>query len=384
VADESAPMSSLSAVARRELRRLRGLPVLWSLLGPIPIAMTLLLMGVFAAKVVRDLPVAVLDLDRSTTSRTASRWLQATRGAQVTNQVEDLGAARLAILERQVYGVLVVPRHFERDLMRGRSPHLSFLYNEEYLTAGGNVSADVSRGVTQAAAQLTALSGREPSPIRVDLRTLFNPTASYAQALGLLLIAALLQIVIGLATIYAVGRELADGTAPQWLDMARGSTFVAWLGKLAPYTLLHCLLMLALLGAYSAWYGIPVHGPVWLLIVATLAFVIATQAFGLLLIARTADLRRAVSLGALIFGPAAAFSGVTFPLPAMPAGPRVWAETLPLTHVMDLIRATVSVGAPETAGGPLLALALTIAVTFGLALPRLPALLRDPKFWERE
>jgi ABC-2 type transport system permease protein len=142
--------------------------------------------------------------------------------------------------------------------------------------------------------------------------------------------------------------------------------------------------MLALLGAYSAWYGIPVHGPVWLLIVATLAFVIATQAFGLLLIARTADLRRAVSLGALIFGPAAAFSGVTFPLPAMPAGPRVWAETLPLTHVMDLIRATVSVGAPETAGGPLLALALTIAVTFGLALPRLPALLRDPKFWERE
>ena len=351
--------------------------------GPHSGGMTLLLVGVFATEVVRDLPVAVLDLDRSATSRVASRWLQATRGAQLAGHVEDLGAARSAILEREVYGVLVVPRHFERDLLRRRSPHLSFLYNEEYLTAGGNVSADVSRGAATGAALLTALSGREPSPIRVDLRTLFNPAASYAQALGFLLIAALLQIVIGLATIYAVGRELADGTAPEWLEAARGSTLAAWLGKLGPYTLVHCLLAVVLCGGYAAWYGIPVRGPAWLVIVGMAAFVLASQAFGLLIIARTANLRKAVSLGALIFGPAAAFSGVTFPLAAMPVGPRIWAETLPLTHGMALVRAVVTVGAPETAGGPLLALALTVAVALGLAFRRLPALLRDPTYWGR-
>jgi ABC-2 type transport system permease protein len=374
-------MNGLTAVARRELRRVRGMPVLWCLLGPIPVAMTLLVVGVFAAEVVRDLPVAVLDLDRSATSRVATRWLAATRGAQVSTHVEDLGAARSAILERQAYGVFVVPRHFERDLLRGRSPHVSFLYNEEYLTAGGNVSADVSRGAAAAAAQLTALSGREPSPIRVDLRTLFNPTASYAKALGFLLITALLHIVVALATINAVGRELVDETAPQWLETARGSTLAAWLGKLGPYTLAHCLLAVALLGAYAAWYGIPVQGPAWLLVVATVAFVLATQAFALVLIAGTADLRRAVSLGALIFGPAAAFAGVTFPLTAMPIGARLWALTLPLTHAMALVRAGVIVDAPEAAGGQLLALAATIVVALGLALPRLPVLLRDPKYW---
>jgi ABC-2 type transport system permease protein len=374
-------MSALEDVARRELRRVRHLPVLWSLLGPIPIAMTLLVVGVFADEVVRDLPVAVLDLDRSATSREAARWLQVTRGAQVAGHVEDLGAARSAILERQVYGVLVVPRHFERDLMRGRSPHVSFLYNEEYLTAGGNVSADVSRGASTAAAQLTALSGRQPSPIRVDLRTLFNPTASYAKALGFLLIVALLHIVVALATIYAVGRELADETAPEWLEAARGSTMAAWLGKLGPYTLLHCLLLILLLEGYAAWYGIPVPGPAWVLIVAAVAFVVATQAFALVLIARTADLRRSVSVGALIFGPAAAFAGVTFPLAAMPVGARIWAETLPLTHAMALVRAGMMVGAPEAAGRPLLALALTFLIALGLVWPRLPALLRDPKYW---
>jgi ABC-2 type transport system permease protein len=98
----------------------------------------------------------------------------------------------------------------------------------------------------------------------------------------------------------------------------------------------------------------------------------------------TADLRKAVSLGALVFGPAAAFSGVTFPLAAMPVGARLWALTLPLTHALGLVRAGVTVGAPEAAGRPLLALALTIAVGFGLALPRLPVLLRDPSYWGRE
>ena len=377
-------MSGLAAVARRELRRLRGMPMLWSLLGPIPAAMTLLLVGVFSSEVVRKLPVAVLDLDRSATSRIAARWLEATRGARLAGYVEDLGAARSAVLERQVYGVLVVPRHFERDLGRGRSPHLTFLYNEEYFTAGGNVSAEVSRGASTAAAQLTALSGREPSPIRLDLRWLFNPAVSYAQALGFLLICALLQIVIGLATIYAVGRELSDGTAAEWLEAARGSTVTAWLGKLGTYALLHCLLAVVLLGGYAIWYGIPVRGPAWLLVVAVAAFVLAVQAFGLVIIAWAANLGKSVGPGALIFGPAAAFAGVTYPITGMPLGARIWAETLPLTHAMDLVRAGVTIGAPETAGGPLLALALTIAISFGLALPRLPVLLRDPVYWSPE
>jgi ABC-2 type transport system permease protein len=142
--------------------------------------------------------------------------------------------------------------------------------------------------------------------------------------------------------------------------------------------------VVVLLGGYAIWYDIPVHGPAWLLVVGTAASVLATQAFALLIIARTANLGKSLGLGALIFGPAAAFSGVTFPLTAMPLGARIWAETLPLTHAMVLVRAGVTVGAPETAGGPLLALALTTAVALGLALTRLPALLRNPVYWGQE
>jgi hypothetical protein len=59
----------------------------------------------------------------------------------------------------------------------------------------------------------------------------------------------------------------------------------------------------------------------------------------------------------------------------------MWALTLPLTHAMALVRAGAIVGTTEAAGRQLLALAVTIAVALGLALPRLPVLLRDPKYW---
>jgi ABC-2 type transport system permease protein len=111
--------------------------------------------------------------------------------------------------------------------------------------------------------------------------------------------------------------------------------------------------------------------------------VLATQALAIPIIAWTANLRMSLGLGAVILGPAAAFSGVTFPLSAMPAAARAWAETLPLTHALVLTRAGISVGAPGTASGPLLALALTALLAFGLAAPRLPALLRDPVCWGR-
>jgi ABC-2 type transport system permease protein len=115
-------MRSLASVVRREAGRLRRLPALWALLLPIPVAATLLLIGVLNSEVARELPVAVLDLDRTPAAQTATRWLEATRSARVTAHIDDLGAARALLLEGTVYAVLVVPRHFERDLLRGRSP----------------------------------------------------------------------------------------------------------------------------------------------------------------------------------------------------------------------------------------------------------------------
>jgi len=137
-------MSRLGAVMKRELRRLPRFPVLWALLLPIPAVAVLMLVGVFASETAYALPVGVLDWDGTPASREILRWVEATRAVRVVASVQDLDEARLLIVQGKAYGVVVIPRHLERDLLHDRSPRVTLLYNQQYLTAGSLVAGDVA------------------------------------------------------------------------------------------------------------------------------------------------------------------------------------------------------------------------------------------------
>jgi ABC-2 type transport system permease protein len=386
-------MSRIARVMARELRRLPRLPVLLALLGPIPLAGGVLLTGVFHSEVARQLPVAILDFDGSQTARLAARWVGAARSVHIVARIQDLGQAEELLVQRKVYAVLVVPRHFERDLLHGRSPRVTLLYNEQYLTAGNLIVADVSRAVNTGASavavarqrsrdQTAAAAEAAAEPVRVDARLLFNPGVSYAVGVGLLLIVALMQIVAGISTIYVVGRELSDRTAGEWLEAAGGSAVVAWIGKLAPYVIWDLLLMLVLVGGFVTWFHMPVLGNLGVLMVGALAFSLASKALGVLFAVWLGELPRALGLGSITFGTATAFSGVTFPRIAMSPFAQAWSGFVPLTRFMLVLRDQVMVGAPiRISARPILVLAGTALIAGLLALPRMGRVLRDPGLW---
>jgi ABC-2 type transport system permease protein len=362
-------------------------------LGPIPLAGGVLLTGVFHSEVARQLPVAILDFDGSQTARLAARWVGAARSVHIVARIQDLGQAEELLVQRKVYAVLVVPRHFERDLLHGRSPRVTLLYNEQYLTAGNLIVADVSRAVNTGASavavarqrsrdQTAAAAEAAAEPVRVDARLLFNPGVSYAVGVGLLLIVALMQIVAGISTIYVVGRELSDRTAGEWLEAAGGSAVVAWIGKLAPYVIWDLLLMLVLVGGFVTWFHMPVLGNLGVLMVGALAFSLASKALGVLFAVWLGELPRALGLGSITFGTATAFSGVTFPRIAMSPFAQAWSGFVPLTRFMLVLRDQVMVGAPiRISARPILVLAGTALIAGLLALPRMGRVLRDPGLW---
>ena len=359
-------MSRLLRVMRRELQRLPRLPVLGALLGPIPLAGALLLTGVFHSEVARRLPIAILDFDGSQTARLAARWVGAARSVSIVARIQDLGRAEELLVQREVYAVLVVPRHFERDLLHTGAGVVAF-------------GRQRSRGQTAAAAEAAA------EPVRVDARLLFNPGVSYAVGVGLVLIVALVQIVAGISTIYVVGRELSDRTAGEWLEAAGGSVVVAWIGKLVPYVLWDLVLMLVLIGGFVAWFHMPVLGNLGVLTVGALAFSLASKALGVLFAVWLGELGRALGFGSITFGTATAFTGVTFPRIAMSPFAQVWGGFVPLTSFMLVLRDQVMVGAPlRISARPILVLAGTALIAGLLALPRMGRVLRDPSLWGKE
>ena len=250
--------------------------------------------------------------------------------------------------------------------------------------AFGTLSAGIELQVRQARGESAPAAAARLEPIRVERHTLYNPQLSYLTYLLIPLLPAMLQIFVLVTTVWAVGRELREGTAPAWLEAAGGSPTRAVLGKLLPYTAGFVLQLVAMNGLQFTVLGVPLAGSAVLVAVAELALVLAVQALGLALAVWFANLRFALSSAAFISGPAFAFSGVTFPTVGMPLVARIWGALLPLTHaVRVLVDQAVREAPPSTAVVPLVALAAFALLLGPLSVPRLARVAADPRYWGR-
>lgn len=347
------PVSALA----REWRRLRG--DFWDvgMLSWIPVVLCGMLWLVFSAGIARDLPIVVIDNDNSTLSRQLTRWLDASPGIEVAAKVASSDEALHRLRERTAFGYLVIPNDFEQKLLGGRQASVQWLYNAQFSSHAGallrdvrTVSTTLSAGIEMTARAKKGMSGLQAAaqfePIRTTLNSLYNANTSYEAFLTLALMPAMLQIFIVVAVVTSMGRELRDGTVPQWLASAKGSWLRAIGAKLLFPLLAYFALALLYLLFFSLARGWAVAGSLPALVLSMLLLVLAYCGLATLLIAATLSLRLALSGAAFITAPAFAFAGQAFPLMAMPAPARAWAEALPLTHYLQLQTKYWLAGAP--------------------------------------
>ncbi|MGX9730568.1 ABC transporter permease [Janthinobacterium aestuarii] len=347
------PVSALA----REWRRLRGDFWDFGMLSWIPVVLCGMLWLVFSAGIARDLPIVVIDNDNSTLSRQLTRWLDASPGIKVAAKVASSDEALHRLRERTAFGYLLIPDDFERKLLGGRQATVQWLYNAQFSSHAGallrdvrTVSTTLSAGIEMTARAKKGMSGVQAAaqfePIRTTLNSLYNENISYEAFLTLALMPAMLQIFIVVAVVTSIGRELRDGTVPQWLASASGSWLRAIGAKLLFPLIAYCVLALLYLLFFSLARGWAVAGSLPALLLSMLLLVLAYCGLATLLIAATLSLRLALSGAAFITAPAFAFAGQAFPLMAMPAPARAWAEALPLTHYLQLQTKYWLAGAP--------------------------------------
>jgi ABC-2 type transport system permease protein len=138
-------------------------------------------------------------------------------------------------------------------------------------------------------------------------------------------------------------------------------------------------LLFVLFGVVLGW---PILGSATAMLVGTTLFIMAYLAAGAFLVAFTSSLRSALSACAFLTAPAFAFAGQGFPLLAMPISARIWAESLPLTHYLQLLNNTWMAGAPLLAGLEALAVLLAFTLVLGTAAyMRLASRVTHPATW---
>ncbi len=362
---------------------MRASPFDLAMLSWLPLLMGLLLIWTFAAGLPTRLPIGILDSDHSALSRQLGRMLDAAPGLQIAAQFSDEGELQRALRAGHVYGALVIPAGMASDIKKGRAAQLALLHNAQFATHSGLIQKDVRTvvGTLSAGIEIVSREKRGQSalaahegfePLRANLQAIYNPTLNYQQFLAAVLLPALMHMLAMVAGAWAVGTELRDATAPQWLAAGQGQVLPAVLLKLLPARLLLNGVNLIL------WLLMQQLG---LLQVDALAVLLGLHALmlalywglGAFVALASSSLRTALSAAGFITAPAFAFSGQAFPLMAMPGGARQWAEALPLAWVLE---AQVGLLQQGRAAAALLPLAGWLSLTAALLLLASAALLK--------
>lgn len=385
-------MAALLNSLRLELRFLRHHgPELFAATA-LPLLLMVLISWTFAAGVPRELPIALVDQDRSSHSRALERMLAAAPGVRVAAQPAELEAAWALMRRLEVYATVHVPADTHRRLARGETATMFAYYNGAYQTPGEAAFREIQAVVQALGAHVTFVEEglshgpatlRAP-PIEVQRTVLYNPQGSYEQYLGLLAHGAMLHLLLCLCVITAVGRELRDGTAQWWLAACGDRLLPALLGKIAPYLLAFTLYGMLSLGFIRELRGPGIAGSAMLLLCGQLAMYLAYAAIGLLFVGLTRSMTISLSLAGFYAGASLAFANVVFPVETGSLFTRSWSALLPFTSYAGIHQQQVYFGSPAADALPHFGgLALFVLVGGALGLLLYARAARDPASWGR-
>src|SRR6266852_879497 len=136
-------------------------------------------------------PIAVVDRDRTQSSRDFARRVDATPDVAITEVLPDLASAEREVFARRVDGILVIPQYFERDLMHGRPSPVALYADASYFLIYQRVAGAVAAGARTVGAEIEtarliaigvdpAIAVVAPDPMPLTAVPLFNPEGGYA------------------------------------------------------------------------------------------------------------------------------------------------------------------------------------------------------------
>lgn len=333
---------NIFAVTARELRIWKHRPIY--LIGSIGVIAfcAIFFLTFFTDGLPSDLPIGIVDNDRSSLSRNFIQQLDATQIGK-TVMFDDFEQARLAMQSGKITSICVIPEQMYADVSANRRPVFTYYLNSMYFVGGALAYKDILTmiNLTNGAVQRQVLRAKGVNereimgrirPIDVDTHQIGNVYTNYGYYLTNIILPAVLELVIIIVLIYSLGAEMKYEVSPELMRTAGGSILDAITGKLVLYTTLFSILGIIIVTLLYHWMHFPIAGSIWYMILAIFLMVLASEAIAIFIIGCLPVPRLALSIGALYSVLGFSLSGFTLPIEAMPAWIQGWSAAFPIRH----------------------------------------------------
>jgi ABC-2 type transport system permease protein len=342
--------AQLFAVVKKELRQtVRDRRMLTLLLVAPVIQLTLF--GFAVNLEVDHIPTAIVDQDRTRTSRDLVAGMVADPTLVVVERTDD---PDLPLATGAAVAVVIVPTGFERDLLFGRPAKIQALVDgtnpiqaqaavDAALRYVQQVAIDRSARRLEMQAGLTGIVPSSPSVV-MEPRILYNPSMKSPVYMVPGVAAVVLLIVTTIVTAMGIARERELGTIEQLLVTPMQPT-VLLVGKVLPFAGIGLVTAGMVLGVGTNVFSVPVRGSLLVLLVGVLLYLMSTLGTGIFISTMARTQQQAILGGFFFMMPAILLSGFMSPIDNMPSWvkPLTWIN--PVRYFVEILRAVLLKGA---------------------------------------
>lgn len=310
-----------------------------------------LVFGYAVSTDVRDVPTAVVDSDRSVSSR---ELLFAFSSSGYFRFVSVGGDPRTArdLLDRGIAGaILRIDGGFEGDLRAGRTARLQVIADGSdsntariVLDYAGRIAGRFSDRVLERRDRREAGPARPAAGVELVSRAWFNENLESRNFYVPGVIALIVMLITLMLTSMAVVREKEIGTIEQIL-VSPITPLEFTLGKTLPFALVGYadVLLVAAIGVF--WFDVPIRGSVPLLLAATTFYLMTTLGIGLFISTVSRTQQQAMMGVFFFYFPCVLLSGFMFPIANMPEIVQVLTYANPLRYFLVVLRGVFLKGA---------------------------------------
>jgi ABC-type multidrug transport system permease subunit len=331
----------LRALVRKEVQHIIRDPATFVLVLLAPLAM--LFIFAYALTVdIEHVPIAVLDHDRSPTSRVFVQRVTEGRDLDLYAHADSLDEIESLLIHGDIKAALVIQPSFERDLLSVRGMSMQVVIDGTEPESGTFSVRQISGRAEEFAAEVLAQQMRSSSlvslqPIDLRVRALYNPGLKPRVDM----VPGLISMMLGfpaLSVALTLAHEREHGTLEQVLVTPVGRAEFL-LGKMVPYVIVGLINVIVMPLVARVTFHIPFNGDSVLFFLLSGAFLFAIVGMGIVIgvLMRTQPAALALSF-LLIFFPGFFMTGIFFPIASMPPEVRMEAMSLPGTHYATITR----------------------------------------------
>ena len=346
----------IGVVAWKELRQLRRDRPTLAMMAVLPV-MQLLLFGYAINTDVRNIPMVVYDQDHTAASRDLARSLEATGFYDVRGAVRNYAEIEDALRSSTAKVALVIPSRYASQVATGHAAQVQLIVDG---SDPQTVASATNTAASLVAARSTELMVRrlgpvgaagDGPPISLEPSTWYNPDLRTAVFIVPGLVGVILTMTMVMLTAMAIVRERERGTLEQ-LIVSPIKNVELVVGKILPYIAIGYVQVTLILVAGRLIFDVPIVGSVLLLYALAFVFIAANLALGLFFSTVATTQQQAMQMSFFFLLPNILLSGFMFPYDAMPRPAQMFAEALPLTHFLRIVRGITLKGAtfPDLAG----------------------------------